>query len=83
MKTISYESYDRLSRRIRNIFVCFFFLTDSTTYVPLYTVRAERILSMGGFEIFFYLREDWNQFFQVLLLFSIRKLVLSQNLRED
>ena len=48
-----------------------------------YPVRAERILSMGGFEIFFYLREDWNQFFQVLLLFSIKKLVLSQNLRED
>ena len=48
-----------------------------------YAVRAERNLSMGGFEIFFYLREDWNQFFQVLLLFSIRKLVLSQNLRED
>ena len=50
---------------------------------PPLAVRAERNLSMGGFEIFFYLREDWNQFFQVLLLFSIRKLVLSQNLRED
>ena len=41
-------------------------------------MRAERILSMGGFEIFFYLREDWNQFFQVLLFISLRLLEIGE-----